>query len=181
MRFFLSKKQRNQKDENAHPNENGEVITDKPDDKLSNTVYSIEYGTGFPIDLIYAVLKKDYSNRGYNDALVCPDMSYRDINLSVIRNELEVYFRQLTVKYEDMLRDIDYKIISRTEAGLMSIVELLKSKREICIKHVEELQKMKQDFDKEEPYMTGNLKSYEAGFTRGITSLSLKSLNTDIL
>jgi hypothetical protein len=83
------------------------------------------------------------------------------------------------LKYEDMLRDIDFHIQSRGQSGLTDIVELLKSKKETYLKHVEEIKQMKQDLDKKELYMIGVFKSYEVGFTRGLASLSLHNLKID--
>ena len=39
-------------------------------------IVTIEYGTGYPIDVIYAYIRKDYSSKGYDDAMVNPDASY---------------------------------------------------------------------------------------------------------
>lgn len=101
--------------------------------------------------------------------------------MAIIRSNLEVKFKQIMLKYEDMLRDIIFHIKSRGEAGLTDIVELLKSKQETYEKHLEELKQMKKDLDNEESYMTGIFKSYEVGFTRGLASLSLQNLKIDTL
>jgi len=78
-----------------------------------------------------------------------------------------------------MLRDIEFHIQSRGEAGLTDVVDLLRSKKETYEKHVEEIKKMKLDLDKEELYMLGVFKSYEVGFSRGLASLSLDNLKID--
>lgn len=144
-----------------------------------NSTYSVEFGSKLPIDIIYGFLKEDYENKAYNDALTNPDKSYKETNLAIIRSNLEIKFKQVLLRYEDMLREIDFHIQSRGEAGLTDIVELLKSKRTTYEKHVEELRKMKEDLDKEELYMMGIFKSYEVGFTRGLASLSLHNLKID--
>jgi hypothetical protein len=146
---------------------------------LENSTYSAEYGSKLPIDIIYGFLKENYENKAYHDALTSPDRSYKETNISILRSALEVKFKQVMLRYEDMLRDIDFHIKSRGEAGLTDIVELLKSKKETYEKHVEEIKKMKQDLDNEELYMIGAFKSYEVGFTRGLASLSLHNLKID--
>jgi hypothetical protein len=83
------------------------------------------------------------------------------------------------LKYEDMIREIDFHIKSRTEAGLTDLVELLKSRKETYIKHVEELNHMKNDLEQGELYMTGLFQSYEVGFTKGLASLSIHNLKID--
>jgi hypothetical protein len=145
----------------------------------TNTGYTVEFGSKLPIDIIYGFLKEDYESRAYNDALTNPDKSYKETNLAIIRSNLEVKFKQIMLKYDDMLREIDFHIHSREQAGLTDIVELLKARRETYEKHLEELRKMKQDLDQEELYMTGIFKSYEVGFARGLASLSLHNLKID--
>lgn len=145
----------------------------------NNSSYSLEYGSKLPIDIIYAFLKDDYENKAYNDAITNPDKSYKETNLAIIRSSLEIKFKQVSLRYEDMLREIDFHIQSRSQAGLTDLVELLKCRKVTCQKHIEEIQKMKTDLDNEELYMIGIFKSYEVGFTRGLASLSLHNFKID--
>lgn len=154
------------------------IDNSEPNEQVSET-YSVEFGSKLPIDIIYGFLKEDYESKAYHDALANPDKSYKEKNMEIIRSNLEVKFRQVLLKYEDMLREINFHIHSRGQAGLTDIVELLESKRETYQKHIEELKKMKEDLDKGELYMTGIFTSYEVGFTRGLASLSLHNLKID--
>lgn len=154
------------------------IDNSEPSDQ-SNLSYSVEYGSKLPIDIIYSFLKDDYENKAYNDAITNPDKSYKETNLAIIRSSLEIKFKQVSLKYDDMLREIDFHIQTRSQAGLTDLVELLKYRKETYLKHVEEIQKMKIDLDKEELYMIGLFKSYEVGFTRGLASLSLHNLKID--
>lgn len=156
-----------------------DFIDDSDPAEENATTYSVEFGSKLPIDIIYGFLKEDYENKAYNDALTNPDKSYKEANLAIVRSNLEIKFKQVFLKYEDMLREIHFHIHSRGQAGLTDIVELLKSKQSTYEKHVEELKKMKEDLDKEELYMMGIFKSYEVGFTRGLASLSLHNLKID--
>lgn len=156
-----------------------EDFIDNSQPSEENGVYSVEYGSKLPIDIIYGFLKEDYESKAYNDALTNPDKSYKDINISIIRSNLEIKFKQVMLKYEDMLRELDFHIHSRAQAGLTDVVELLKSKKVTYEKHLEELKKMQEDLEKEELYMVGIFRSYEVGFTRGLASLSLHNLKID--
>ncbi|WP_018630526.1 hypothetical protein [Niabella aurantiaca] len=157
-----------------------EDFIDNSDPIEENTpTYSVEFGSKLPIDIIYGFLKEDYENKAYNDALTNPDQSYKDANLAIVRSNLEIKFKQVFLKYEDMLREIGFHIHSRGQAGLTDIVELLRSKQNTYEKHMEELKKMKEDLDSGELYMMGIFKSYEVGFTRGLASLSLHNLKID--
>ncbi|MBZ4192551.1 hypothetical protein [Niabella beijingensis] len=156
-----------------------DFIDDSDPVEENGATYSVVFGSKLPIDIIYGFLKEDYENKAYNDALTNPDQSYKAANLDIVRSNLEIKFKQVFLKYEDMLRDIDFHILSRGQAGLTDIVELLRSKQNTYEKHVEELKKMKEDLDKGALYMMGIFKSYEVGFTRGLASLSLHNLKID--
>ena len=150
------------------------VDESNPLDK-GNTIV-INYGTGMPIDLIYNDLKEDYEQKGYEDAICNPDMSYKEMNQSIIRHNIEIKFEQVILKYNDDLHDIDFHIESRSQAGLIDVVKQLKTKRETLQRHVDKLHEMEADFRNEVPYMMGVLLSYERGFLRGLAALSLDTL-----
>ncbi len=166
-------------EKNTLPEIREEDFVDNSEPSQQGSIYSVEFGSKLPIDIIYSFLKEDYESKAYNDALTNPDKSYKDTNLEIIRSNLEVKFKQVLLKYDDMLREIDFHIQSRGQAGLTDLVELLKSKKETYEKHIEELKKMREDLDKGELYMIGIFKSYEVGFTRGLASLSLHNLKID--
>lgn len=147
-------------------------------EKASETV---EFGTKLPIDLIYAFLKEDYEQKAYNDALTNPDKTYKEINMDIIKSNLDVKFMQVELKYKDMLREIGFHIRSRSEAGLTDIVELLRYNEETYKNHLELIAQMKKDLENKESYMIGIFKSYEVGFTRGLASLSLQKLKIDTI
>ncbi|GAA4511693.1 hypothetical protein GCM10023173_04740 [Sphingobacterium thermophilum] len=167
----------NSKQDNDLPEIKKEVFIEDRDP--STTTFQIEFGTKLPIDLIYAFLKEDYEQKGYNDAIISPDKSYKEKNLSIIKSNIEIKFKQVTLKYEDMLRNVDFHIKSRSEAGLTDLVELLKSKKQTYENHLEEINKMKSDLERKEPYIMGIFDSYEVGFSRGLASLSLDNLKID--
>lgn len=160
---------------NVLPEIKKEDFVDDSDPKKNNSI-TITYGTGMPIDLIYSFLKEDYETKGYDDALSNPDVSYKEKNKSIIKSNLEIKFRQVRLKYVDILRVIDFHISSRRQAGLVDLVRELENKKETFEHHLEELNKMEQDFAKEEPYMVGMLLSYDKGFLRGLAALSLEQM-----
>ena len=154
------------------------LVNETNEEKPVNNIVTITYGTGKPIDLIYNFLKDDYESKGYDDALMNPDTSYKEMNKSMIKSSLEIKFKQVHRKYEDDLRTIDFHINSRKEAGLIELVKELETKKEILLQHVKELNTMEQDFINEAPYMMGMLFSYERGFLRGLAALSLEQIKS---
>jgi hypothetical protein len=136
----------------------------------------IEYGTNMPIDLIYSYLKEDNEIKGYNDALCNPDISYKDNYITLLKSNLEVKFRQIRMKYNDELRNVDSHIKSLSAAGLIDVVERFKARKEILERHLQELSQMESDLNANKDYMTGIFKSYERGFLRGLATMSLNTL-----
>ena len=59
---------------------------------------------------------------------------------------------------------------------MVDLVKQLEMKKEMLLQHVEELNRMEQDFQENVPYMTGMLLSYERGFLRGLGELSLEQI-----
>ncbi len=183
--FFRKKEQAQQvlsEQNQSTVNPKSDLPSDPGATGFSGNGYSAElavFGSRSPIDMIYGFLREDFEQKAYHDALTNPDSSYKLTNLSIIRSNLEVMFRQTTLKYGDLLREIDFHILSREQAGLTDIVELLKSRKITYEQHVQELNRMKADLDNGELYMTGIFKSYEVGFTRGLASLSLQNFKMD--
>jgi len=130
-----------------------------------------------PMDEIYKYLQIDFESRGYEDALCNPDISYRDMNKKLIISNLKVLFKQVKQIYIDSLNKTEFHIKSRSQAGLIDIVELLKNRKDMLDNHMKEIIKMEEDLEKGEDYMIGMLLSYERGFLRGFAALSLETLN----
>ncbi len=86
-------------------------------------------------------------------------------------------FKQVSIKYNDVLRELDFQITTRTQAGLVDLVRQLESKKETYLQHIKELNQMKQDFIDQKPYMTGMLLSYDKGFSKGLAAISLEKMN----
>jgi hypothetical protein len=99
------------------------------------------------------------------------------MNKKLIVSNLKVLFKQTKQTYTDNLNRTDFHISSRSQAGLVDIVELLKNQKNMLVDHLKEVVKMEEDLEKEEDYMIGMLLSYERGFLRGLAALSLETLN----
>jgi hypothetical protein len=167
---------KNKAKESALPEIKKEDFVDNsnPSDK---NVITITYGTGKPIDLIYAYLEGDYESKGYSDALCNPDNSYKEMNKTLIKSELEVKLKRVILIYGDKLREMDFHIKSRSEAGLIDIVTDLKSRKDTLEKHLATLIKMENEIQDDTIfYIHRMLTSYERGFLRGLAALSLETL-----
>ena len=153
------------------------VMNENPTNEKDSSMVTIKYGTGMPIDLIYAFLQKDYESKGYEDALSNPEVSYKEMNKDIIRSKLEVKFRQVRLSYTDKLQKLDFHINSRREAGLIDFVKQLETEKSKLQEHVDRLDQMEKDFQNNVPYMIGMLLSYEKGFLKGLSAVSMEQMN----
>lgn len=153
------------------------VQNESSTNEKDSSVVTIKYGTGMPIDLIYNFLQKDYEAKGYEDALSNPEVSYKEMNKAIIRSKLEVKFRQVRLCYIDKMQKLDFHINSRREAGLIDFVKQLEMEKSKLQEHIERLDQMEKDFQDNVPYMVGMLLSYEKGFLKGLSAVSMEQMN----
>ena len=73
------------------------------------------------IEAIYAFLQGDYEMKAYNDALTNPDDSNKSANIQLINGDLQILVKQVITYYEDLSRELDFHINSRSRAGLVAI------------------------------------------------------------
>lgn len=141
---------------------------------------SVTYATGWPIDVIYGYLRKDYSDQGYNDAMVKSDLTFRDMNLRIIKNRILMTFREVGLNYDVMYRSLDTKIQTCAQAGLLSTVSELEQQKAIIEAHKQELEELESSFTKGSNDATIALQSYECGFLKGLASIMLGSANRKV-
>lgn len=122
----------------------------------------------------------DFEQRGYQDALINPDSSYKQENIELLIEDLSIKIRQAKNHYTTKLKTLDFHIKSRNDAGLIDIVDELESKKSIIKQNFDEVLKIEEE-TKEEKGLVVRLKlSYTRGFNRGLASLSNKILNTEV-
>jgi hypothetical protein len=151
-----------------------QVSLDKPlENGLINTVPETNHtSNGAGIDAVYAFLQSDYEARGYSDALTNPDDSYRNDNISLLRQDLFILIDKSLTYYEGMLKEVDFHIGSRTRAGLIDLVEELKTRRDMVSDHLGKIKSMKEEALSGNGAVTRITLSYQRGFMRGLSALT---------
>ena len=129
---------------------------------------TVSYATGWPIDLIYGYLHKNYEDKGYSDAMLNSNLTFRDMNMSIIRNKILMIFREVNLKYSAMKRDLDTRIETCNAAGLLTTVAELEKQMSVIVSHTNELARLEEDFRKNANEASVPLMSYECGFLRGV-------------
>lgn len=134
---------------------------------------TVSYATGWPIDVIYGYLHKNNEEKGFNDAMVKSDLTFRDMNMNIIRNKILMVFREINLNYDVMKRDLEIRMDTCSAAGLLSSVSELEKTMSTIKAHKTELKELEEDFRNNEKEASIPLQSYECGFLRGIATIAL--------
>ncbi len=141
----------------------------------TKSTLTVSYATGWPIDVIYGYLHKNYEEKGFNDAMVKSDLAFRDINMNIIRNKILMIFREVNLNYDVMRKDIETRMETCSAAGLLTTLSDLENQASIISAHKAELEKLEQDFRSNANEASVPLQSYDCGFLRGIATIALST------
>ena len=134
---------------------------------------TISYATGWPIDVVYGYLHKNYEDKGFQDAMLKSDLAFKDINMRLIRNKILMVFREINLNYDVMKQDLQVRIDNCNAAGLLTTVAQLEKNMQLIDVHKKELADLEADFRNNANEASIPLQSYECGFLRGIATVSL--------
>lgn len=134
---------------------------------------TVSYATGWPIDIIYGYLHKNYEHKGYEDAMLNSNLTFRDMNMNIIRNKILMVFREINLNYDAMQNDLDTRINTCNAAGLLTTVADLNKQMSVIKAHKAELAKLEEDFRNKANEASVPLMSYECGFLRGVSIIAL--------
>lgn len=134
---------------------------------------TVSFVTGWPIDIIYGYLHKNYEEKGFNDAMVKSDLTFRDMNMGIIRNKILMIFNEINLNYDVMKRDIETRMETCTAAGLLTTLSDLEKQMAIINTHKAELDRLEEDFRNNANEASVPLQSYECGFLRGVATIAM--------
>ena len=141
----------------------------------SSKTLTVSYATGWPIDLIYGYLHKNYEEKGYADAMLNSNLTFRDMNMAIIRNKMLMVFREINLKYDAISRDIQTRINTCNAVGLLTSVAELEKQMAIINSHRGELSQLELDFRNNANEASVPLMSYECGFLRGVSAIAMSA------
>ena len=140
-------------------------------------VITITWGTGMPIDVIFNFIHKNFEEEGFQDALVNCDITYRDAKENIIRNDLEMLFKRIVLKYKSDIRIINVKIGNAQKALALAAASDLEAIKETYEEHLTEIKEMQQQLEVNDPKMTTMIESYRRGFLKGIAANAVNFIN----
>ena len=163
--------------ENTLENDKEEVDSTNDGKHDEEGIITITWGTGMPIDIIFNFIHKNFEEEGFQDALVNCDIAYRDAKERIIRNDLEMLFRRIILKYKNDIRIINVKIDNAQKALALASASDMAALRETYEEHLSEIQEMQQQLKENDPKMTTMLESYRRGFLKGIAANTVNFIN----
>lgn len=131
--------------------------------------------TGWPIDIIYGHLHMNYDEKGYADAMLNSNLTFRDMNMRIIRNKVLMVFREINLQYDGMRRELETRIETCSAAGLLTSVAELEKQIAVVDAHKEELRRLETDFRNNDNEASVPLMSYECGFLRGVSAIAMSA------
>ncbi|MBB3124534.1 hypothetical protein FHS04_002057 [Mesoflavibacter sabulilitoris] len=132
------------------------------------------------LDKIYLYAATDFENKGYDDAIINPDISYSVDNLKLLKYDLEILIKRAFRSYEDYIKDLQFHIDSRRNAGLIDTVKLLESQLEKVNEAIKELTEIESDFKEGNGLVERISLSYKRGFSRGLAAMSDEILERNV-
>ena len=150
-----------------------EPANEEKKEEKTPRIITIKWGTEMPIDVIFHYIHKNYEEEGYQDAIVNSDIAYRDTKEKIIRNDLEMLFKRISLRYKSDIREIEFKIDNARKAFAMTAAAQLESLKQTCEEHLSEIEEMQELLNADDPKMTTMIESYRRGFLKGITAATL--------
>lgn len=182
---FINRKKGNENSENMlNPStaqnlpeipENVFVEKDKPQNENGeerNGVQPVENG----INLLFQFLEKNHESKGYDDALINPDVTHLEQNIQALKNDLERTIRKIKTFYYDFIREINFHIASRSRSGMVDTVEELTVKKETAENHIKQIEEIEEEAKNNKGVGQGVLISYTRGFRNGLAAISHHSI-----
>ncbi|MFT5213129.1 MAG: hypothetical protein ACI9WV_000845 [Patiriisocius sp.] len=126
----------------------------------------------YNLDKIYVFAETDFEQKGYDDALINPDNSYSNDNIKLLRYDLHIKIKRAYKTYEDYIKDIEFHIESRKNAGLIDTVKLLETELAKIKDSIDEVKSIEEDFKAETGLVERISLSYKRGFMRGLAAMS---------
>lgn len=158
------------------------VNSTSEEDSEKNTVtdqerkpLTVSYATGWPIDVIYGYLHKNYEQKGFEDAMIKSDLTFRDMNINIIKNKILMVFREINLNYDVLRNELESRLDNCRAAGLLTTISEIETNLNIIDTHKNELNQLESSFRNKDNEVSIPLQSYECGFLRGISTIALSA------
>lgn len=163
--------------ENVQGEGNEKNVSPEEEKVDEKRLITISWGTGMPIDVIFNFIHKNFEEEGFQDALVNCDITYRDSKEKIIRNDLEMLFKRIILKYKCDIRVVNVKIENAHKALALSAAADMEALRTTYEEHLTEIHEMRSQLEANDPKMLTMIESYRRGFLKGISANAVNFIN----
>lgn len=139
-----------------------------PNDRFNLSTDGFDKG----IDTIYSFLQADYESKGYSDALVNPDDSYKNDNIKLIKLDLRILIERTSTYYEDQISVLNHHLLSRSRAGFVDLIQELEARKKQVEDHKMKLKQIVDEIENEDSICQRIILSYQRGFMKGLSALT---------
>jgi hypothetical protein len=146
-------------------------LIDENDSKQKQDLLAIK-GLDNGIDMVYQFLQADTESKGYSDALVNADDSFKLDNIRLIKLDLQILIDKTYTYYDNLISEINLHISTRSRAGLVDLVKELESRKILIMEYKQKLMILKEGIDDENGMCQRCILSYQRGFMRGLSALT---------
>jgi hypothetical protein len=129
-------------------------------------------GAGNGMEQVYNFLQADYESKGYSDALVNPDNSYKTDNIRLMQLDLKILIDKTNTYYENLISELNLHIFIRTRAGLVDLVQELETRKLLVEDHQKKLIELRESMEDENGMCQRIILSYQRGFMKGLSALT---------
>tara|TARA_R110000787_G_scaffold135654_1_gene247965 strand:+ start:14 stop:547 length:534 start_codon:yes stop_codon:yes gene_type:complete len=167
-------------------NEQIDVLENLPteDQFIDNTEPNETIGiknTIFTLNDILEYASIDFEIRGYQDSLINPDSSYKNDNTELLLLDLGILINKSENYYTNYLKNLNFHIQSRKDAGLIDTVMQLETENDKITESLNQVLKIKNDTNTDKGLYKRISLSYNRGFNRGLASMSNELLKANTL
>lgn len=163
--------------ENTQGAENEETASPEEVKRDEKKIITITWGTGMPIDIIFNFIHKDFEEDGFQDALVNCDITYRDTKEKIIRNDLEMLFKRIILRYKSDMREVDVNITNARNACAIGAASRLQARKETIEEHLAEINELQRLLEDNDPKMLTMIESYRRGFQKGMAAVAMNFID----
>lgn len=142
--------------------------TDPNEENVSPQTTVINYGTDYPIDVIYIYIQKDWETEGYNDALENSDIQHMNSKVSLILNGLRQRIDLTKLNYDKKIRNLQTQRTFAQTFGLVASIDEIDTETEILKSHLEKIKEIEDELAEPKTHLKSMLESYQRGFANGV-------------
>jgi hypothetical protein len=123
------------------------------------------------IDVLYRHLEQNLEKKGYEDALMNPDMSNMNESIDNIQNNLFITISKVKMYYYNSMRTIDFHIETRRRSGMIDTVDELLSHKQRAEEELRIVTQIEEDAKLSKGLCQSLFMTYKKGFRNGLAAI----------